>query len=225
MKRDFDIISLDIETSGTDPEKHALLSIGCVRLSDLESFYAEVIHKELLVSPESFRVHGLDIRNIDGRDSTGGALPEIPNPGKRLSVEQTDQELFNWLKSDKFYREGKKYTLIPMGMNVGSFDMQFVRKWLPKTFALFGYRSIDLNSLIFLDSVRSETDFYTLKKAAKALGRSYALAKCPEEYRQAHNALYDAFSNVGVFTYVGEDLCGTKIAMGEMNWEGGNLNG
>lgn len=200
--RDFDIISLDLETSGTDESETTILSIGCVRLSDNQSFYADVRHKSLTVTPEAMRVNKIDIMIVD---ETG-----------RKALSKVDLEFREWLRSDKFYEEGKTYTLIPMGMNVGTFDMKFVRKYLPKSAALFGYRSMDLNAMIFAEAVRRNVPFMHVKRAAKVLGTSYAHDHVPD--LGPHHALWDAYSNIGVFHYL-EDAKAKEV--GEVNWEGG----
>lgn len=200
--RDFDIISLDLETSGTDETDTTILSLACVRLSDNEPFYVDVRHKSLGVTPEAMRVNGIDIMTVD-------------DPARK-PLSKVDEELRAWLKSDKFYKEGKTYTLIPMGMNVGTFDMKFVRKYVSKSAALFGYRSMDLNSMIFEEAVRTDVPFQHVKRAAKMIGTTYAHDHVP--HLGPHHALWDAYSNIGVFHYL-VDAKAKKV--GEVSWEGG----
>lgn len=200
--RDFDIISLDLETSGLDVHENTILSVGCVRLSDLTSFYADVRHKSLNVSPEAMRVNKIDITTVDD--------------AKRKALSQVDLVLRDWLRSDPFYKEGKTYTLIPMGMNVGTFDMTFVRKYFPKSAALFGYRSIDLNTLAFVQASKTEMTFKEVKKAAKVIGMSYAHDHVPD--LGPHHALWDAYSNIGVFHYFS---AANAKKVGEVVYEGG----
>lgn len=213
--RDFDVIALDIETSGVGEknpvytksgEKFALLSIGCVRLSDLETFYGEAKHREVVWSASAGRIHGLDANKLDADD--------------KLTIASLDQNLFDWLKSDVFYKEGKKYTLIPMGLNVGSFDMAFVKEWLPKTSNLFGYRSLDLNSLLFVEAATKEGGrFPELKAQALAFGETIATTHFGSKAR--HNALYDAWVHLGMFSYLTN--VNLEDSVGHVQWEGGNL--
>lgn len=209
MKRDFDLIALDGEMSGSDASVHSLLSIGCVRVSNMDKFYAEIRQHEFMVNPEAMRVNGLNILTRDD------AILE--------TAEQVDERLSIWLKQSPFYQEGKKYNLIPVGLNVGAFDMAFVRKFLPKSAALFGYRSLDLNALIFADAIRHQTTFKSLKHAAKEIGKSFAHHYVPD--LAPHNALYDAYMNVGMLEYALGDLSGEKISLGEAIWEGGHVAG
>jgi hypothetical protein len=185
MARDFDLISLDIESSGTDATTDALLSIGCVRLSDMQPFYAEIRHEKLFVTPEAMRVNGVDITKVDD--------------GARSTPPEVDDQLSTWLRESSYY-DGKRYRGIPMGLNVGTFDMRFVQKWLPITFRQFGYRSLDLNALIFAEAIRQGTGFDRLKKQAKEAGAKLADHYAPD--RKAHDALWDAYSNIGMFSWV-----------------------
>jgi len=204
MGKDFDLISLDLETSGSESTEHTILSIGCVRLSDLESFYADVRHESLMVTPKAMQVNEIDIT-------------QVANQEGRSTLSQVDKKFREWLRSDPFYKEGKHYNLIPMGMNVGTFDMEFVRPYLPKSADLFGYRSLDLNALIFVDAVMRGCKFETVKNAAKMIGTSYAHEHVPE--LKPHHALYDAYSNIGVFNYlVNSEFSGQ---LGPVVWEGG----
>ncbi len=203
--RDFDIISLDIETSGLDENVHSLLSIGSVRRSDMKSFYVEVRHDLLTVTPQAMQVNGMDIAKIN--DSTRSSLAEV------------DLLFCEFLKSSKFYRAHQKYTIIPVGMNVGSFDMQFIKKYLPVSASLFGYRSIDLNALVFEEAIRTDSSFSQIKETAKVIGTSYAHAHVPE--LGPHHALWDAYSNIGVLEYL-VNIKSTQV--GEVAWEGGVVN-
>lgn len=204
MSTDFELISLDLETSGSNCEEFTILSMGLVRLSDMSSFYQEVRHDSLMVSPEATRIHNLDLSTRDDRN-----LP---------TMFQADIALREWITQGK--DAPKKNYLIPMGMNVGTFDMAFVRKYLPKSADLFGYRSLDLNAILFLDSLIKGRSYEKTKKAAKMVGDSYAHHYVPD--LKPHNALYDAFSNVGVLHFVAETELGA-VGVGLGSWEGGGL--
>ena len=220
-KPDFDIISVDIEAGGVgkplavlspDGQPYPLLSIGCVRLSDFSTFYAEIGYENMTVTPESMQIHGLNVANMNTKP-TKLRKDTLPN------AKRVDLRLVEWLKSDKYYKEGKKYCLLPMGMNVGSFDMQFVHYWLPKSGELFGYRSIDLNALTFLEAWQTdEATFDKIKDAAKTIGHSFALAHMGQKL--AHHALYDAWTNIGYFNYL-IDAEKSPMTVGQVTWGGG----
>ena len=106
-----------------------------------------------------------------------------------------------------------------MGMNVGSFDMQFVHYWLPKSGNLFGYRSIDLNSPTFIEAwMHEEATFEKMKESAKALGHSFAINHFGKKLE--HNALYDAWVNLGYFHYL-VDVDHAPMTVGKVEWQGG----
>lgn len=55
--------------------------------------------------------------------------------------------------------------LTAVGWNVGSFDLPFVKKELPKTAALFSHRVIDLTGIAQLAAEHNRTDRETVKRA------------------------------------------------------------
>ena len=186
----FDIISIDTETGGTEAGKHSLLSIGCVRLSDMSSFYAQIRQSDLLIHPEAMRVNDLDVKGMDDKSLDTMATVDI--------------KLRDWLRTSPAYN-GRAHSIVPMGLNVGSFDMQFVKANLPKSAGILSYRSIDINTLVMADALMRNVSYNTVKRAAKEVGRSYALDKT--QGLGFHHALFDAWSNVGMFHYlVDEEL-------------------
>lgn len=202
---DFDLISLDLESSGVNENSETILSVGAVRFSDMTSFYMEARHEVLTVTPEAMRVNGFDITTLDAVSKS--------------SLTEIDAKFLEWLKEDKFFKEGGKFCLIPLGMNVGTFDMAFVRRYLPMSAKLFGYRSLDLNSLVFEEAVRLNRPYREVKKAAKVLGLTVANEYVPD--LKPHHALWDAYSNVGVYRYFSEHR--TK-EVGDVAWEGGRAS-
>jgi len=208
--RDYDIIAIDGEMSGSDVTQHALLSIGCVRVSDMNNFfYEEIKHTNLVVAPEALRVNKLEISQVD-------------REGLK-SAEEVDIELVNWLQGSPFYKEKCKYTVIPMGFNVGCFDMPFVRKFLPKSASIFGNRSLDLNALLFADGLKHGSRFKNLKHAAKLVGKAFASHYVPNLL--PHHALYDAYVAIGVLEYIIGDLSKAgSPEIGSILWEGGAVS-
>lgn len=180
-------IGLDIETSGIDLDS-SLLSIGVVDCDDLydieKMLYYEVLHKKLVCTPESFRVHKLDLKQMD---------TESPF---RLELHDIDNLIFRHFCN--YY--GFNCRIAPAGFNVGTFDMAFVKKYLPTTAKMIGYRSCDLNSVLF---TRIETDnkFSKKKKAFKKeateIFTEKVLPTLQLKYHDvdmsAHNALFDAW--------------------------------
>src|SRR3989339_40100 len=103
---------LDIEASGTNPIKHSIISIGIVvslnGLEDYQSFYREIKYDELTIMPDSIAVNGFD----------------FTNQTKRIPIFEVDRQAVSFIK--KYYP--KDITPIPIGLNIGSFDMQFIQR-------------------------------------------------------------------------------------------------
>jgi len=200
MSRDFDLISIDLETSGVDKDRHQILSVGCVRLSNMAEFYVEIRHESITVNPASIRINKIDLSTRDDK-----TLP---------TLEEADEQLASWLS-----QEGPDKKLIPLGKNIAAFDMLFLKKYLPKSAKMFGYRSLDLNALIFVDAIVRGLTFEETRKAAETIGKSYAEHRVPN--LSSHNAMYDAWMNVGMLYFVIHDEWGK---VGDFKWDGGNLD-
>lgn len=76
---------------------------------------------------------------------------------------EADITLHDWLLSVGC-RPNKRVDTVGVGFSVGSFDMPFVRKFLPETFKLFSRRFLDLNSLIYLLSTKTGASFNNVKE-------------------------------------------------------------
>jgi oligoribonuclease (3'-5' exoribonuclease) len=178
---------LDIETSGTNPYKHAILSIGIVvslnGLEDYQSFYREIKYDELIVSPEAIEINKYDFSANKNR------VPLIA----------ADEAAIIFLK--KYYQEEKP---VPIGLNIGSFDMQFINKQMPLLAARLSHRSVDLNSLMYLLAHKHNKNFKDFKKEISD--------KTHEEISKfalgvgKHNALYDAIFNLCLYLMIKKDL-------------------
>jgi len=181
-KKKYHIISLDIESSGRDYTRHALLSIGLVDQKG-ENFYIALQHRSLEVEPQAMRVNQLPVVRID----LDGVSPK-----------KADQAMLDWLNA----RMKPDEQAVAMGLNIGSFDMPFVRRWLPRSAARFSRRTMDLNALIFERCLVSGEEFDDLKHKLAKNGHARAWTETNGPQDQAlgpHHALFDAYSNWGMF--------------------------
>lgn len=179
---------LDIETSGLDPAKHSILSIGIVisneGFENYQSFYEEIRYDELIISPDAIAVCNIEFTNQEGR----------------ISLEKTDNKAFDFVK--KYFSKTDKPMAI--GLNIGEFDLLFINKYMPKLAGLLNRRSVNLNSLIYLLADIHSLDFTKLKedlsqKAAIPIEQlSSGLKK--------HNALYDAFFHMSLYNTIKDFL-------------------
>jgi len=179
---------LDIETSGLNPDKHSILSIGMVvslnGLEDYQSFYREIKYDELVVSPEAIEINKYD----------------FTIQKNRVPLVAADEAAVIFLK--KYYHPDEKP--LPIGLNVGSFDMQFINRQMPLLATKLSHRAVDLNSLMYMLAHKHSRDFKELKKemsdkAHKEVS-SFALGV------SKHNALYDAVFNLSLYLMIKEDL-------------------
>lgn len=175
---------LDIETSGTNPEKHSVLSIGIVILQNEDntpsSFYEEINYDELIIAPDSIAINEFDFKNQDGR----------------IPLEKADSKAFDFVK--KHY--SKRNTAMAIGLNIGEFDLLFINKYMPRLASLLDRRSVNLNSLIYLLADINSIDFITLKQdlSEKAVIQVDKLAMGSKK----HNALYDAFYHMALYILI-----------------------
>ena len=80
--------------------------------------------------------------------------------------------------------------LIAVGFNVGGFDLPILRRDMPRMAKYFHYRTLDLNSVMFMDAKRQHRDFKMLKDLViEEAKRRLEIAGTAEA---RHNAGYDA---------------------------------
>lgn len=179
---------LDIETSGVDPNKHSMLSIGIVITIDgfenYLSFYEEIKYDELVIEPGAIEINNFEFKNQEGR----------------IPLETVDNKAYDFVK--KYYSKTDKAMVI--GLNVGEFDLQFINKHMPKLASLLNRRAVNLNSLIYLIADINSVEFTTLKEDLSV--KAYAIVDGLGLGLQKHNALYDALFNLGLYNLIKEFL-------------------
>ena len=110
----------------------------------------------------------------------------INDPNKH-TLEEVDADLQNWLSCENTYSR-KRY--VPIGFNVGTFDMAFIRKKMPLTMKVFSYHALDLNALLYTEALKTGKDPKELKSMYKSKARNKAHKLLPQ-YKE-HNAIFDA---------------------------------
>jgi hypothetical protein len=105
----------------------------------------------------------------------------------------------------------EKRILIPVGFNVGRFDMPFIEDALPKSAALFSRRSIDLNAICFaMHKTIYAHGGYPKWSGWKKLAKTYGKNKIEELQIKGseHNALYDAILAIFCLEFLRKAIVG-----------------
>lgn len=177
---------LDIETSGLDPAKHSILSIGIVITSDgfesLESFYEEIKYDELTISPDAISINNIEFKSQEGR----------------ISLADADMKAYEFVR--RYYSKNDKAMVI--GLNVGEFDLQFINKYMPQLSVLLNRRAVNLNSLIYLLADINSIEFTKLKEDLSEKA-AIVVDQLGLELNK-HNALYDALFHLSLYSTIKE---------------------
>jgi len=188
MNDDLRIFSVDLETSGLDPDRHEILSIGIVDLTIGSRFYKEIYHDDLYVNVDALEINDFDLSQRQNRLSQEIVFDKL---------EQYMIKQLSWYKNDEKYTPK---TAILLGLNP-TFDLNFLRaKWgkFLKSDFVFSHRVIDLNSIfVYLDNAfgippgHNNHRQYVDKDVKKRI-----LQKEGEGVLVKHNAFNDAIWNV-----------------------------
>lgn len=156
-------IALDFETTGTDAFKNGPVSLG-VHNEDISGYWV-MNPGSVAYDAIAMRVNGFTYEEVQGAEDV-------------ISVDLEAYEMLEPLK-------GENGPFVAVGFNVGSFDLQFLNRWMPNTASLFHYRSFDLNTM-----------FMTLNPAdyrgEKDLWYENALDALDLDKDDLHDALVDA---------------------------------
>jgi hypothetical protein len=145
---------MDIESSGADRNKHQLLSIALLKPNG-DHLYIEIKHPENTVTfcDEALQVNGFKPESVYSNEiqfKVTGAIKTTAAEAKDLI--------------SRFLRGNTQY--IPVGYNVGTFDVEFLRNVFSNGYVhdTFSYRSVDLNSLIFTEAHANGKNFLSYKR-------------------------------------------------------------
>jgi DNA polymerase III epsilon subunit-like protein len=156
------MIVVDIETTGVDPQKHQMVSIGAVDYDTGETFYGEC------------RIYKFDEWTQEALNINGFTLEQIHDEKK-----QTPFELY-----ERFVKWASPRSSMLAGHNIGGFDLQFLKqaqcRGRKNTTFPFRYQTVDLHSVAFSRFKKS----YSMSKICQMLGIK------PEP--EIHNALTGA---------------------------------
>jgi len=160
-------VSIDIETTGLDPDKHQILEFAAVAWSD-DRPVAELPEFSSIVRPEGDIVgcpYALDMNRL-----LISALKD-PKVGKTLRVVM--REFRTWLKTFGVSSDNKIHII---GQNFASFDLNFLNKSILWPTELISHRILDVS---------------TIAATVEGMGSASCLGK-PDLPGLPHQALYDA---------------------------------
>lgn len=183
-------IGLDGEmTSSELADNGALIQLGLSTLVD-----GEMLSICVNINPY------FDDRKVEWSDQAA-AVHKIPiEIVKSFEPPQyADLMLADWLQGIGA-KTNKRNNTVPVGFNVGAFDMPFVKNLLPQTYQYLSRRTVDLNALCF--ALAGEFNFDTWKTRAK----EYATEKIG--YENQHDAGWDATMHLYAFEYLRKAING-----------------
>lgn len=182
MKASLRFIGIDFETTGLNPAKgHVPIQVGLASFNSTQTG-PPILWVSTMIGwqpgsyqcdPVAMNVHGFKPADFD--------LDVAPS---RRDVDDDCCETLAPIAD--LFDDGTG--LIPVGWNVGSFDMAFCSAHLPRLRSRFGYRAFDLNSACFAIAGADAA-------AMKAELKSYAVDLCRANGDEArpHHAGWDAW--------------------------------
>jgi len=155
-KSDLNLVWLDCEMSGLDPEKERLLEIAVVVTGpDL----SPRIEGPVLVIYQSDELLGkMDAWN-KGTHGKSGLIDKVK--ASTLTEEEAQEQIIAFMK--KYVSKG----VSPMCGNTIGQDRRFLNKYMPKLEAWFHYRNLDVSTLKELSRRWKPEVYNTFKKAQK----------------------------------------------------------
>lgn len=169
-------VSIDVETTGLDPETCQVIEFAAV-LADTtghvyDTFHRYVLHEHYHGEPYALSMHAGIFRILADKGASLQAW------GHNIGV-----EFALWLRQ---HVEGRVFAA---GKNFGAFDLQFLKK-MPGFAGLFHHRTLD-PTMLYFDPVNDEQlpDLQTCKTRAGILTEV------------AHTAMEDAMDVVAVLTH------------------------
>lgn len=192
-----ELLFMDVESGGLDPDKDALLTVGLVRWVDGEIKETE----EILIQPEGLNLEPRALQ-VNGINMTRHRVLAIPRHQAKYRIQGFVQTAFPHLT----YR----HRVVLGGHNI-SFDIAFVRKLFGLDWnKLVSSRSIDTAAILrFLGHCGVLPEVSGLDQAIKYFG-----IEVPEGQR--HTALGDAIATARVYTeLVNNVMLDWKVANAE----------
>lgn len=177
------VAGIDCETSGNDLARGArMIQIGLAvgSGSDLDVFSSLVGWSDESWDTDSWSTEAETVHGI-----TRARLAQAPD------ADAVDALAATWLL--RHGARADRPAVLAVGFNVGSFDLPFIARYLPRTRALLTHRCVDLNSVLFtLDGWHpTESDGWGWHRW-KSTVKEHAAAALHAHAGGAHDAGWDA---------------------------------
>ncbi len=181
------MIVVDVETTGIDPQKHSIVSVGAIHFPNPENvFYGECRIWDGAEIWEGFE------GGVSPLDYNGFTKEQITDPNKP-SVEDLIKKFFDWVSDFPDKTIAGHNPLFDRGFLEASAGMAGL-KWT------FGYRMIDLHSLVYTHHLRRRIQIPLSKERTDInIDRALVYAGLPPEPRP-HNALTGAKMEAEAFS-------------------------
>ena len=187
--RNLQLWALDVETSGLDPKECGVLSVALRNYDTGEYIYREVEFEKVETSVEGI----LGIRSeyyphiLKWDEESANIHKLTPWQGKGNKASEVDEEISEWIRE-----RGTQYVVTrkPMGLNVGTFDLPFLRERLPLVAESLSYQCVDLNALYIAIAYTRNTSLTTVKRGITEMAIKGAKKLHPD--LELHHSLFDA---------------------------------
>lgn len=178
-------ISIDIETTGLNPEQHQILEFGAIAadigdhtpFNELPTFHRYIIHDSIVGQPYALQMNADILKRI-----------ALKTPGyKYCEPKDLMSEFRDWLSGIGYAANG---SLSAAGKNFASFDLQFINKLQPEAHGIrFKHRVLDPAILYYQPGDKALPNLKTCKERAGITGDV------------THNALDDALDVVKLIMF------------------------
>lgn len=166
-------VYLDLETTGLDPQENGPIQVAFV-ITEADNDWREW---DCTPFGAKFDYEASLVNGIFAHDFFTEVPPSMISHPVRVDFAMTE-----WLR-----QKGDVGSFIPIGWNVGSFDMQFIKFWFPNTYKMFGYRNYDLTGLRIFATEMYGLDREEMKRTAVEM-----VSDAHGWGEDIHNARYDA---------------------------------
>lgn len=195
------LFAVDIETTGLDPKKHAILEIAIIQFDSQGSgaerwWHRYVIPEDMLWTEYCLKLHAFLLTDLLlGKV----ARVDTTNHGKNsLAVHAVNllPDLRYWMRENGLYNEkdGKYPKLTACGKNFGRFDQLFIEDQMSTE--IFKIRSLDPTLWFARHTDEVLPDLLECKKRAAEEGCKFAFSEV------RHNAIDDALDIVFLIQHV-----------------------